>query len=301
MNDTVNCLLDKKLSPIGLGCVTFGREIGKEASFALMDFARSNGVTFFDTAAAYGNGASETIIGEWLEARAPSTNLPMIATKILPPYTSSGIRQSVNQSLKRLHVSTIDILYLHRWHSDIESLSALETLHHLVKEGKVRMLGASNFNADQLNYVLQEQMQRGLSSFCTIQNNHNLAVSDLNDEIRNICRQYKIAIVTYSPLGAGFLTGKYQKSVQSGTRFSIVPGHQTIYFNEQTFRRLAKLQEVASRTGYSSVYLALAWALHQADVASVLVGGRSLGHLKQAFSAFAFNESKIFSELDSIL
>jgi aryl-alcohol dehydrogenase-like predicted oxidoreductase len=265
-----------------------------------MDLARSHGVTFFDTAAAYGDGASETIIGEWLAAHPHAVDSIMISTKILPPYTSSAIRKSIDQSMERLGVPVIDILYLHRWDPDIASASTLETLHDLVQEGRVRMLGASNFNAAQLSHILQEQTGRGLAYFRTIQNNHNLAVSDVNDEVRDICRQYEIAIVTYSPLGAGFLTGKYREGIQSGTRFSLIPGHQAIYFNERAFSRLAALQAVSSRTGYSPAYLALAWALYQPGIASVLVGGRSTDHLELAFSALAFNDPDIFSELEAV-
>lgn len=300
MNDKNAYQIDKYYSPIGLGCVTFGREIDRKTSFEIMDFARSMGVTFFDTAAAYGDGASETIIGDWLTKNQTAGNSIVIATKILPPYTPSNIRQSVHKSLKRLHTPFIDILYLHRWDPDIESISALEELHHLVQEEKVRIIGTSNFNADQLNHVLQKQIRHGLTYFQTIQNNNNLAVSDVNDEIRNICRQYKITIVTYSPLGAGFLTGKYREGVKSGTRFSLIPGHQAIYFNEHAFNRLAKLQAVSLNTGYSPSYLALAWALHQPGINSVLVGGRSIDNLEMAFSALNFDDPKIFSKLEFI-
>lgn len=300
MNDHSAVSLAKTLSPIGLGCVTFGREIDRKVAFVMMDHAWSRGVNLFDTASAYGDGASEKIIGKWLATRRPSDNSLLIATKILPPYTPSAIRRSVDQSLKRLGVSAIDILYLHRWDPEIALASTLETLHQLVQEGKLRMLGASNFSAAQLSRVLQEQMQRGLTCFRAIQNNHNLAVSDLTDEIREICLQHKIVMVTYSPLGAGFLTGKYREGIPPDTRFSLIPGHQPLYFNERAFHRLTRLQAVASRTGYSPVYLALAWTLHQPGVTSVLVGGRSVDQLEQAFSALAFNDPDIFSELDAI-
>lgn len=300
MNDKKSYQTNKYFSSIGLGCVTFGREIDWKTSFAIMDFARSRGVTFFDTAASYGNGASETIIGDWLIKQQPEGESIMVATKILPPYTPSNIRQSVHQSLKRLRTPFIDVLYLHRWDPDIESISTLEELHHLVQEGKVRVIGASNFNAAQLNHVLQKQISHRLTYFQTIQNNNNLVVSDVNDEIRDICRQYNIAIVTYSPLGAGFLTGKYHEGATSGTRFSLIPGHQAIYFNEHAFNRLAKLQAVSLNTGYSPSYLALAWALHQPGISSVLVGGRSIDNLEMALSALNFDSLKIFSELESI-
>lgn len=297
MNDIQTPPPGNKLSHIGLGCVTFGREIDPKTSFMLMDLARSRGINYFDTAAAYGAGASEAIVGEWLAARPEFADSIMISTKILPPYTAEAIRQSVEQSLMRLQVPTIDILYLHRWEPEVASGPALETLHGLVQEGKIGMLGASNFTAAQLGSALQEQSQRALTRFAVIQNNHNLAVSDVDEAVRKLCQEYGVSIVTYSPLGAGFLTGKYRKGIEAGTRFSRIPGHQDVYFHEQAFSRLERLLAVSVRTGYSAAFLAMAWALHQPGIASVLVGGRSADHLELAFSALAFDDPEIFSEL----
>lgn len=299
MNDFFNAPPIKNLSRIGLGCVTFGREIDLQTSFMLMDLARWRGVNYFDTAAAYGAGASETIVGEWLAAHPDAGYSIAISTKILPPYTTQSIRQSVDQSMQRLGVHVIDTLYLHRWEQEAMAAPALETLHELVQEGKVRMLGASNFTAAQLGQTLHEQSGRGLTRFGVIQNNHNLAVRDVDDAVRKLCREYGVSIVTYSPLGAGFLTGKYQKGIEPGTRFSLIPGHQDVYFHEQAFSRLEKLQAVSARTRHSAAFLALAWALHQPGIASVLVGGRSASHLELAFSALEFDDPQIFSELST--
>jgi aryl-alcohol dehydrogenase-like predicted oxidoreductase len=117
--------------------------------------------------------------------------------------------------------------------------------------------------------------------------------------MREICAQNEIAIVTYSPLGAGFLTGKHEAGVQPGSRFDIIPGHQDVYFNEQSRGRLARLREVAARSGESMIQLALAWALHQPQVATVLVGGRTPAHLDQARQARAFKLPELLHELDA--
>jgi aryl-alcohol dehydrogenase-like predicted oxidoreductase len=254
-------------SKIGLGCVTFGREINKDDSFALMDYAYAHGIRHFDTAAAYSSGASEQIVGQWLTSRRPSDIT--IATKLLPPFTN------IDASLQRL--SRIDILYLHRWDEKIP----VEIFEKGIK------IGASNFTAAQV---------KGLP-FQYIQNNHNLAVSDLTDELKNHCIENNIKIVTYSPLGAGFLTGKHAQGVQPGSRFDIMPGHQQVYFNGHAQQRLKKLQEVSDRTGHSMVHLALAWALHQ-PVTTVLIGGRTPAHLDQALEALSFNDS-VLEELTS--
>jgi aryl-alcohol dehydrogenase-like predicted oxidoreductase len=291
-------LINKFFSSIGLGCVTFGREIDKQASFVLMDYAVENGITFFDTASAYGDGASERILGAWMIDRRPASDSILIATKILPPYTSEAIIESVDQSLKHLRTDAIDLLYLHRWDATIEDPDALNAFNNLIKIGKIKMLGTSNFNAQQLGRAIRLQKDNELEVCRTIQNNNNFAVSDISKEIVQVCAGHDIKIVTYSPLGAGFLTGKYKNGVEDGTRFSVVKGHQDIYFNETSFQRLNKLQKISALTGYATSHLALVWALHQPDITSVLVGGRSIKQLEQAFSALAFYDPDIFYELE---
>jgi aryl-alcohol dehydrogenase-like predicted oxidoreductase len=288
-----------RVSSIGLGCVTFGREIDEAASHALLDHAHARGVCFFDTAAAYGAGASERILGNWLASRRPPAGSVSVATKMLPPYEPVRIEENVRGSLERLGVAVIDLMYLHRWDAMAESPAALATLHGLVRTGKVRMLGASNFNVSQLAAAVALQGRHGIEPFRVIQNNHNLAVGDVTPQLREFCAAREIAIVTYSPLGAGFLTGKHRRGVSPGSRFELVPGHQDVYFHEAAYRRLARLESVAARTGNSQAHLALAWALHQPGVASVLVGGRTTAHLDQALAAEAFDEPAIFAELDA--
>lgn len=268
---------------IGLGCVTFGREIDEKASFALLDHALARGVRVYDTAAAYGDGASETILGRWLDSRKPAGIT--VATKILPPYD----RIDIEPSLRRLGVGQIDLLYLHRWHESVPGCR--DALEALVRCGKVKTLGASNFTLDQLR-------ETG-ALFRVVQNNHNLAVRDVTDELRGHCAENGIAIITYSPLGAGFLTGKHQGGVQPGSRFAVVPGHQDVYFHETARRRLARLEEVAKRTGCPQTHLALAWALHQPGIDTVLVGGRTPAHLDQAFAALDFTDASVLAELTS--
>jgi len=288
-----------RMSSIGLGCATFGREIDEGAAHILLDYAFAHGVTFFDTALSYGEGVSESIIGTWFASRRPSAGSVTLATKIEAPYQPTRIMEAVNGSLQRLRVPAIDLLYLHRWDTMAESPASLAALDKLVRTGKVRMLGASNYNCEELNTALALQEQHGLERFRAVQNNHNLAVSDINQEFRQCCAARGIAIVTYSPLGAGFLTSKHRRGVQPGSRFALVPGLQDIYFHEAASRRLGRLELVAARTGQNQVHLALAWALHQPDVASVLVGGRTPAHLDQALAAQAFDAPALFAELEA--
>lgn len=286
------------ISRLGLGCVTFGREIDQKTSFTIMDYAFSKGINFFDTAAAYGGGASEQIVGAWMIDRKPTEKSVTIATKVLPPFEPSALRLSVEQSLNRLQTEALDVLYLHRWHESLQSPEPWAVLDSMVQEGKVDALGVSNFNSTQLADALAIQKRAGLTGLKFIQNNHNLAVSDVTDDLKLTCKENDIGIITFSPLGAGFLTGKHQHGVEQGSRFAVMPAHQDIYFNDEAQKRLAKLLEVAARTGYSPMHLALSWAIHQPDVTSVLIGGRTLEHLDQAFEAAKFYSPEIFQELE---
>lgn len=290
---------NKPISLLGLGCVTFGREIGANVSFALMNHARANGINFFDTAAAYGAGASERIIGAWLKSNRDAAKTITVATKILPPYTPQNIAAGVEQSLERLQLDTIDLLYLHHWHESVEKAETLNALDGLVRKGTVRRLGVSNFNARQIQTIVARQIESEGSRFQFAQNNHNYAVSDVTDEFYRVCTQLKIEMVGYSPLGAGFLTGKYAAGLPENSRFARVPGHQQVYFREAAHKRLTTLQEAAERTGYGAVQLAFAWALRHKQLASVLIGARRKAHIDQALEALAFRAPDVLRELEA--
>jgi aryl-alcohol dehydrogenase-like predicted oxidoreductase len=287
------------VSPLCLGGSTFGREIDQAAAFALMDHALARGITLFDTAATYTAGASETIVGAWLASRRPAAGSLTVATKIYPPFTPDAIDAAVAASAARLGVATIDLLYLHKWDAAAETPAALRALDGLVRSGRVRSLGVSNFTTAQLQTVLALQQQSGLAPFRALQNVNNLAVSEVDPALRDLCVAREVAIITYSPLGAGFLTGKHRGGVQPGSRFDVAPGHQAIYFKPGPEGRLDRLAAVAARSGHPMAHLALAWAMHRPGVTSVLVGGRTPAHLDQAFAALALNEPALFAELES--
>lgn len=287
------------LTPICLGGSTFGRENSESASFALMDYALTRAITLLDTAATYTAGGSEQIVGNWLASRRPKAGSLMVATKIYPPFTPAAIDTAVAASARRLGVEVIDLLYLHKWEANAETPAALRALDGLVNSGRVRSLGVSNFNAAQLRKALDLQAAEGLEPFRVLQNASNLAVRDVDAPLRELCSARGVSIVTYSPLGAGFLTGKHRGGVEPGSRFDVAPGHQGVYFNPLCERRLARLAEVSARTGHAMIHLALAWALHHPGVASVLVGGRTTAQIDQAFAALALNGPALFAELEA--
>lgn len=277
--------LAARLGQLGLGCATFGREIDEATAFAVMDHARAHGFAHFDTAASYSQGASERIVGAWLAARQPAEGSLLVATKIKPPYTPDALSAAVTASCRALGVPQLDLLYLHQWDETLTQRPTLEALDRLVRDGRVATLGASNLHAGQLATVLERQKTHGLARLAVLQNNQNFAVRDVDAALRQLCRREQIALVTYSPLGAGFLTGKHKSGVEPGSRFDVMPGHQQVYFTPQAWTRLAELERIATRTGESLAHLALVWAMHQPEVASVLIGGRSSAHLEQALRA----------------
>jgi aryl-alcohol dehydrogenase-like predicted oxidoreductase len=270
---------------IGLGCVTFGREIDQATAFAVMDRALERGIRLFDTAAVYAAGASERIVGAWRKARAGAPDLPAIATKAFPPYTPEDLERSAAASRERLGGAPIDVLFLHKWDPAVDDPATLRALDRLVREGRVGMIGASNFSASQLERMLEAQAALGLTPTRCLQNNHNFAVRGIDADLRRLAAAHDVALVSYSPLGAGFLSGKHDAGVHPGSRFDLIPGHQAIYFQPNARARLAQLSDLAVRTRRPLVQLALAWALSQPEVATVLIGGRSPAHVDQAFAA----------------
>jgi len=166
-----------------------------------------------------------------------------------------------------------------------------------VSSGKIKKLGASNFTASQLQRFLDKQAAMGYATADYIQNNHNLAHSDITDEVVEICSRYGVSICSYSPLAAGFLTGKYQRHIPSGSRFDIIPQHRQIYFNEQCWQKVNNLRMVAAEQGIEPAILALAWAMQNDDISTVLIGCRNREQIDQAFTAYALNRSSMLSKL----
>lgn len=277
---------DLQVSSIGLGCVTFGREINEETSFAIMDHALERGINLFDTAESYGAGRSEEIVGQWLADRGARDKV-MLATKVRGPLTRQRILASAEASLRRLQTDTVDLFQTHYWDGDVSLEETLETLHTLVEQGKARNVGCSNYAAWQLCKALWQQEIHGWDRMASVQPNYNLIVRDIEQELLPLCADQQVGVISYSPLGGGFLTGKYRQGgdVPQGARLDIVPAMQRIYFTPAGFRIMEGLRAKATDLGSSMVLLALAWAIGQPGITSVLIGARTVAHIDQAFQA----------------
>lgn len=276
---------DLNVSSIALGCVTFGREIDRMTSFTVMDHAVERGINLFDTAEAYTSGASERVVGEWLNARRKRDRI-VLATKAIPPL-GKRLTDAVEASLTRLQTDVIDLYQLHAWDADCPLDETLAVLDRLVTQGKIRYVGCSNFAAWQLCKAIWRADVNGWPRMESVQPNYNLAVRGIEAELLPFCAEEGIGVLSYSPLGAGFLTGKYHAVGVSpaGTRFDIKPAHWDVYSGPEAMRRMEGLRTVAGETGRSMVDLALAWVLGQPGITSVLIGARTLAHIDQAFEA----------------
>jgi aryl-alcohol dehydrogenase-like predicted oxidoreductase len=274
------------VSSIGLGCVTFGREIDRETSFAVLDHAREQAITLFDTAEAYGGGRSETVLGDWLAARRSRDDI-VLATKVSGELTRERVLTSAEDSLRRLRTDRIDLFQLHNWDDATPLDETLSALDLLVQQGKVRAIGVSNWNTWHLCKALLRAATHGGMRIESVQPPYNLVQREIELDLLPLCVDQQIGITSYSPLGAGFLTGKYRRGgkVPQGTRFDIIPGHQPIYFTDPGFRVLEGLRDLSRETGRSMIDLSLAWVLSRPGITSMLIGARSPAHVDQAVAA----------------
>ena len=290
-----------KVSPICLGCMTFGREIDQETSFAIMDHAFANGINFFDTANVYSLGISEEITGKWIKERGRRDQI-VLATKVRGKMgdgpndqglSRRHIMQQIEASLRRLQTDYVDLYQVHSWDPETPLDETLRTLNDLVHQGKVRYLGASNFAAWQLCKALWISDVHGWARFDCLQPPYSLVRRGIEQEILPFCADQGIGVIPYSPLAGGFLTGKHKpgQPPPPGTRFTITPFYEGIYYTEKNFRIVEALQKAAAARGVPMVELAIAWVMSHPTVTAPIIGARNTEQVDQALRALAMNLS----------
>lgn len=313
------------VSQIGLGCATFGREIDQATSFELMDFAVSRGVTLFDTAEAYGGGeardyrrtqlqiederevtgehhSSEKIIGRWLKATRAREQI-FLVSKVTANFSRQHVREALESSLDRLRTDHLDLYLFHNFDPTTSLEEALEAMNDVRQAGLTRFIGCSNFTAPQLREALTTSDRCGLPRLEATEAVCNLALRSAEEDLLPLCAEQNLGFLAYSPLAAGFLTGKYsgdRSSLPAGSRFHVIPGHADLYFNEQSFRALSKLQLLEEQTGIPSVQLAIAWVLAHREVTSVLCGARTVSHLENAVTAAKLDFAAVWKEAEPL-
>ena len=295
---------DLSVSSIGLGCVTFGREIDEATAYTIMDRALAAGITLFDTAEVYGGapGRSEEIVGRWLLARGVRPQI-VLATKVRPPLGRERVIASAEASLRRLQVEAIDLFQMHAWDGQTPLDETLAALDHLTQQGKVRHVGFSNCAAWQLCKALWHQERAGWGRLASVQPPYNLVVREIERELLPLCADQQVGVLAYSPLGSGFLTGKYRPGgeIPKGTRMDVVPGTIPSYFHDAGFRIVAGLRSKAEQIGAPTPALALAWVIAEPRVTSVLIGARSAAQIDQALHADALGISaELRAELSAL-
>jgi aryl-alcohol dehydrogenase-like predicted oxidoreductase len=295
-------------SRIGLGCTTFGREITEKTAFALMDYAVDHGITLFDTAEAYGGGqaretrkrllgvedtrevshemhSSEKIIGRWLRSRGGRDRITLV-TKTSRNFQRAQVRASLEASLQRLQTDHVDQYLYHSYDPNTPVDEANRAMDGVIKAGLTRVGGCSNYKPEQLQAALDESKRTGLARFEVVQLGYSLVKSQ--DEIFRIVEREKIGFQAFSPLAAGFLSGKYtpdRATIPKGTRFDVIPAHADLYFTDRNFQRVAWLHELARQAGVPPLQLAMAWVFQNPLVSTVLVGARTEAHLANALAA----------------
>lgn len=298
-----------KISEIGMGGNTFSWRIDAQASAAVINKAIELGVNYIDTADMYDRGGSEEFVGKAIKGKRDQL---IIATKFgmkmgEGPNEKGGSRyyimRAVEASLKRLQTDYIDLYQMHEpdpWTPIEETLRALDDL---VKSGKVRYIGASNFQAWQLCEAIGISGMHNLPSFITEQSLYNLLNRKIEAEMVPFAVKHNIGIIPWGPLAGGFLTGKYRRGEKIPSEYRLASGI-AIYgkmFTDSNWERLARLEIFATERGHSTGELAIAWLLAKPWVSTVIAGATNIEQVTANVSAGQWKlTAQEVAELDAI-
>lgn len=292
-----------KVTEICLGTMTFGYQCDEATSFAILDKAADKGVNFIDTADVYPVppspetwGRSEEIIGRWLEGKRDRF---VLATKcrarVGPGPNDEGlsrrhILKACEDSLRRLKTDCIDLYQPHSPDPDTPLDETLRALEDLVRQGKVRYLGCSNYLAWQVALALGISERHGWARFDCVQPRFNLLFREIESELLPLCRDQGVGVIAYNPLAGGFLTGRYrdQEPPPPGTRFTIgLTGdlYRQRYWQAAQFEAVRHLQAFFQPRGKPLIRVALGWVLEQAGITSAIVGASKPEQLDDSLAA----------------
>jgi aryl-alcohol dehydrogenase-like predicted oxidoreductase len=270
-----------KVSVAGLGCNNFGMRIDAEQARAVVHKALDEGITFFDEANIYGGrGRSEEMLGKALGNRRHDI---VLASKVgmamgEGPYNIGGSRRhiiaSCEASLRRLDTDYLDLYYIHQPDPSTSEQETLEAFDSLVRSGKVRYIGCSNYAGWQLADSLGISREHGLASYICAQNQYNLLDRSIERELVPACRHLNVGIIPYFPLASGFLTGKYRPDspLPKGTRLATTQRLADMVLTERNFLILQRLEKFVRDRGHNMLELAVSWLAAQPQVASVICG-----------------------------
>jgi aryl-alcohol dehydrogenase-like predicted oxidoreductase len=258
-------------SRVGLGCNNFGGRIDFDATREVVEAALDAGITFFDTAEVYGNGGgSERFLGEILEGRRDDV---VIATKFgwgrdSGDGSAEKVRESIVGSLERLRTDYVDLYYLHKPDPTTPIAETLGALDELVRDGRVRAIGCSNFSAVQLEEAERVAREKGTARFTVLQNHYSLLQRDDDADVLPLCRELGVSYVPYFPLASGLLTGKYARGepAPEGTRLH---GRE---IEDERFDRVETCASFAAERGRSLHELAICALASTPGIGSIIAG-----------------------------
>lgn len=289
-----------RVSRICLGCMSYGSPtwrpwvLDAEAAGPFFRRAVEAGINFFDTADIYSLGVSEEVTGRWLREYARAEEI-VLATKVYFPMSDrpnmgglsrKHIQQACEASLRRLGVETIDLYQIHRLDPKTPIEETLAALDQLVRQGKVRYIGASSMYAWELMKALAVSDARGFARFVTMQNHYNLVYREEEREMLPLCVSEGIASIPWSPLARGMLAGTRRKLGDDSTARSRSDGlDQVLYDQPSDWDVVEAVRAVAKARGIRPARVALAWLLGRPAVAAPIIGATKLEHLDDAVAA----------------
>ena len=286
---------DLKVSVVGVGCMTFGWRAETKEVDAIVSVARDTGINLFDTSVSYGRGVSETLLGEALK-RSGRRNEIIVATKFGQAATPDAKPHEIGNSrrvlmaqcelsLRRLQTDRIDLLQIHNFSAEVPIEETLSGLDQLVRDGKVRYIGCSNFTGPQLLVAIQAVNDRNLCRIASHQARFNILNRSAETGVIRVAQHYGLGNLAYSPLAEGLLTGKYRigEAFPTDSRFAAASpaNNYRARLTPSISEALTLLSEVSSKHALSLWKLALAWVLACPAVSSTLVGPSTSMQVRQ--------------------
>ncbi|SEL49136.1 aldo/keto reductase [Haloferax larsenii] len=292
-----------KVSEIAFGTWRFGRrndadevEVDADQAHELLDAYAAAGGNFIDTADMYGEGASETYIGEWLSTRDREDFV--IASKIFWPtrddpngrgLSRKHLRRQIDRILDRLGTDYIDLLYIHRWDDDTPVEEFMRTLDQFVRDGKVNYLGTSTLEPNAWKVVKANELadKRGYEPFRIAQPRYNVVNREVEGNYLDMCDDYDIGVVPWSPLAGGFLTGKYTRgeSPPPNSRAATDQRFADSYLTSANFDVLDAVEAVAEEVDATPAQVSLAWLVNHPQVTAPIIGARTVSQLREDLAA----------------
>lgn len=285
------------VSEICLGTMTFGREIDESDSHALVDLYLEAGGNFIDTADVYSSGVSEEITGRKIKDKRDDI---VLATKVRFPMgdgpndvgvSRKHIIQGCEASLRRLGTDYIDLYQIHVWDGATPLEETMGTLTDLVRQGKVRYLGLSNFSGWQIAQTVHVAEVKGFERFVSLQPQYSMVERNIDYEVRDAALEAGLGIIPWGPLGSGFLTGKYRRDQKppKDSRIGKAEEWQAEHWDKRAIERnwatLDVVDDVSAETGKTYAQVALRWLLQRDGVTAPIVGARKTDQLKDSLGA----------------